>query len=320
MLDRLRETAKSQCILEIRSGSNLYGTNTPESDEDFVGIFVPPIEYLLGLHNVQEVSFNLISKDKENKNTKEAVDKKLYELRKFANLALQNNPNILEILFVNQKNIIQLEEPGQILLEIRDSFTSMLCVPRFIGYAHAQKHKMIIKKEHFQNLLDGYDFLEMFDSKYTMSQVYDYTLADKNPFFKKEKGMHIHIGDICFEPAIYVKKAKKLLKTRIDKFTNRSELILKYGFDTKFASHLIRLLHEAKDLLTEHEIVFPLKNASHILDIKNGNYTIKEIIQEADDLEAELDSLKETSTLQKKPDFNKVENIVIEIMKEYLNL
>jgi predicted nucleotidyltransferase len=36
------------------------------------------------------------------KNASDAVDFKMYELRNYVKLALQNNPNILELLFTNQ--------------------------------------------------------------------------------------------------------------------------------------------------------------------------------------------------------------------------
>jgi len=62
MSDELREAAEKNCILEIVTGSQLYGTATPESDEDFIGIFMPPKEYILGLKSVAEVDLSVVSK------------------------------------------------------------------------------------------------------------------------------------------------------------------------------------------------------------------------------------------------------------------
>ena len=92
MSDKLREQARKNRILEIRSGSHLYGTNTPESDEDFVGIFMPPEEYVYGLQSVQEVDLGIKDKHADGKNTADAVDRKLYEFRKFVNLAQGEQP------------------------------------------------------------------------------------------------------------------------------------------------------------------------------------------------------------------------------------
>ena len=93
-------------ILEVRTGSHLYGTNTPESDEDFVGIFIAPKKFYLGLDKVDECDMSVISKDESGKNDKFAIDRKFYEFRKFVRLAMECNPNILEIIFVDDKNVM----------------------------------------------------------------------------------------------------------------------------------------------------------------------------------------------------------------------
>ena len=45
---------KNRTILLTRTGSHAYGTNTPESDEDYRGVCVPPPEYYLGLKSINE--------------------------------------------------------------------------------------------------------------------------------------------------------------------------------------------------------------------------------------------------------------------------
>lgn len=53
------EIAEKNKILEIRSGSHLYGLNTENSDKDYVGIFLAPIEYHLGLQKVEQMIYPL---------------------------------------------------------------------------------------------------------------------------------------------------------------------------------------------------------------------------------------------------------------------
>ena len=332
MSNELQVKAEQNKILEIVSGSHLYGTNTPQSDEDYVGVFMPPEEYVFGLKSVQEIDVGIKSKDKDGKNNTDAVDRKLYEFRKFISLALGNNPNILELLFVNDTNIKYINPIGYKLLAKRHFFPSKLAAKKFVGYAHSQKHKMIIRRDNFNELRAGYRIMENIEDKLTMGQLFDRYQAEldeayKNPlailpeeniFFKKETGMHIHCGDICFEPGVYVKKARRMLKERLDKATNRSELVLKYGYDTKFASHLIRLLHEGLDLLNNGELIFPLPRAYEILDIKNGKWDIKDVIKYADELEAKLDDTLKTTKLPATPYYKEIENFTIETMKQHL--
>lgn len=54
-----REIAEKNKILEIRSGSHLYGLNTENSDEDYIGIFLAPVEYHLGLQKVEQMIYRL---------------------------------------------------------------------------------------------------------------------------------------------------------------------------------------------------------------------------------------------------------------------
>ena len=93
---------KCKIILETKVGSHLYGSNTEDSDVDFCGIFIPPKEYYLGFHSIKEIDLSVIDKLDTGKNSKDAVDRKLYELRHFCQLALQGNPNIIEVLFSNE--------------------------------------------------------------------------------------------------------------------------------------------------------------------------------------------------------------------------
>ena len=84
-------------IYEYLAGSHSYGTNTPESDEDFRGILIPPIEYYLS-------PFYKIDQYED-----PTCDRTIYAIKKFFNLARNANPNILEMLFVDKKFIKRLE-------------------------------------------------------------------------------------------------------------------------------------------------------------------------------------------------------------------
>jgi hypothetical protein len=323
MSDKLKKYAEDNRILEITSGSHLYGTTTPESDEDFMGIFMPPAEYVLGLNSVKEVDLGIVSKLESGKNSKDAVDRKLYEFRKFCQLAMANNPNIIEMLFVDDKNIKFINPIGKRLLDMKHLFPSKVSAKKFIGYAHSQRHKMIVKRDHFNELTEGYKILSDLEDKLTMGQAYDRhqfsSAYQVSILVKKQQGAHIHIGDICFEPGIYVKKARKKLKERLDKVTNRSELVLNMGYDVKFGGHLIRLLTEGITLLETGALTFPLHNAQELLDIRNGSWTIEELLEYSEDLESQLDRLLANSSLPATADYNKIEQFVIEEMRCHLH-
>jgi len=128
-----QELAENNLILKVETGSHLYGTEVPESDRDYQGIFIPPKEYVYGLHRCDHVKVD--SED----------DYTCYTLPKYIHLAIQNNPNIISLLYTPEKNIIFSNRYGKKLIESRDLFLSKKSYHTFRGYAHSQKRKILTK-------------------------------------------------------------------------------------------------------------------------------------------------------------------------------
>ncbi|MEN8220897.1 MAG: nucleotidyltransferase domain-containing protein [Pseudomonadota bacterium] len=310
----ISKIADDNKIIEIRVGSHLYGTNTPTSDFDYSGVFLPIKEFVFGFQKVEEVDLSTKDKDEAGKNTQNAVDRKLYEFRKFVKLAMDNNPNIIEQLFVNEPNIIYINDAGQALLAQRQKFPHQGLLQKFKGYAFSQKHKMVIRTDNFHELNNAFNYLKDYpEQKELLIELRDKRL----PFIKFTRDYCV-IGDLNLQKGIYVKKAVNMIEERLSKVGNRKSLITKYGFDTKFASNLIRLLLEGKELISEGEIKFPLSYKDTVLAIKQGQWTIKEVLDYADQLEAEIDMAAEKSDLPKKPRFDEIEKFTINLLEEHL--
>lgn len=86
-------------IFKTLTGSRLYGYHRANSDYDYRGVFLAPIDQILGLTRLQETQKQMITSTDH-----ETSDNVFYELRKFCNLALKGNPNILEIIFAQQEH------------------------------------------------------------------------------------------------------------------------------------------------------------------------------------------------------------------------
>jgi hypothetical protein len=303
-----QEIAEDRLILKIRSGSHLFGTNTPESDLDMVGVFLPTSQMLYGFANCEVLEMNIKDKDAAGRNTADAVDCTFYEFRKFIKLATQNNPNILHLLFANPENIIFQSDIGKALLNRRRMFPSKQAHHRFVAYADAQRHKMRIKPENYHALEEALVFLANKDDHSVLGEYKNDSYCLK---FDGEKGHHILIGDLHLEPSVYVKKARRMIEDRLSKATNRKALFLKFGYDTKYSSNLIHLLKEGIDLIKHGELVYPLPYAKDIVDIKQGKYTIEEILKWADELVEEARRAFEQTTLPEKPNLEEIEKFMI---------
>jgi len=114
-------------------GSLSHGTYIPKKtdDIDLIGITVPPIEYVFGLRRFEQKEV-----------IEGEIDLVVYEIRKYINLLLKNNPNVLSLLWLDERHYLFRHELGARLIEARDIFISKACYKTFGGYAAAQIRKM----------------------------------------------------------------------------------------------------------------------------------------------------------------------------------
>lgn len=130
------DVAKNTALLCIH-GSHAYGLNTPESDLDLRGVCIEPQEFVISYHNNFEQSENVKFDGYE-----ESKDCTIFGLRKFARLAADANPNVIEILFVDDPEILFKNLYGKILVENRHLFLTKKCYYTFGGYAKQQLKRL----------------------------------------------------------------------------------------------------------------------------------------------------------------------------------
>lgn len=70
----------------------------------------------------------------------------------------------------------------------------------------------------------------------------------------------------------------------------RSDLVNAYGFDTKYAMHIIRLGIQGIEYLTSGRLTFPLPTEQRdlLLNIRTGRLTLEEVVEIADAIEGNL--------------------------------
>jgi len=123
-----RELAENNLIFKCITGSRAYGIETPQSDTDIQGIFIAPPEYHLGCFNkIEQVLFK-----------SDDGDATYYEIDKFIKLCVECNPNIIELLFNDDCNILRITKPFELLRENAHLFLSKKARFTFSGYAMAQ--------------------------------------------------------------------------------------------------------------------------------------------------------------------------------------
>lgn len=127
----MKDNHLDNLIVRHLAGSHAYGTNIETSDVDYRGIFIADKKYILTpFFTVGEVS------------DPNEEDTKYYELNKYIELYLDANPNILETLWVDEKDIEFKTEMYDILRSHRQELLSKKIAFTYTGYAHNQVTRM----------------------------------------------------------------------------------------------------------------------------------------------------------------------------------
>jgi predicted nucleotidyltransferase len=95
----------------------------------------------------------------------------------------------------------------------------------------------------------------------------------------------------------------------------RRQLVEKFGFDTKNAAHLVRLLRMGIEFLKDGNLQVAREDASQLLEIKKGEWELDKIMSEADRLFAVAEQSYLSSTLPEKPDKDRVNALSVEVVR-----
>lgn len=289
-------------IFLTKAGSHLYGLNTPESDVDLRGVCLDKMDALLGLKKFEQwqpnkeqalsfsSTFNLVSDDIT-----------IYGLKKFVLLLLENNPNIVELLFA--KDILVTHSYTKIwdsLLAQKQYILSTKLAHTFAGYAYSQLHRIRGHKR----------WIDSPPAKPSPEE-YGMVLTEKGGQKWTDSNKYNQYQSLIKDYNAY----ETWLKERNPK---RKDLEIKYGYDTKHAMHLYRLLMEAQELLLTGNLELPLSGfqRTYLLAIKNGGMSYTDLLSNA---ESAIDSLKTIqSSLPKSPNFEEMNDWLIWIYRQYI--
>jgi len=101
-----------------------------------------------------------------------------------------------------------------------------------------------------------------------------------------------------------------------DPHGKRKEIREQYGFDMKFAYHVVRLLDEAEQILVHHDIDIQ-RAREHLKEIRHGNVPEEEIRRWATEKEHQLEVLYANSTLQHSPDEEKIKALLLQCLEHH---
>jgi predicted nucleotidyltransferase len=124
-------------ILEGLVGSRAYGLDTEHSDHDIKGVFVAPTQKILSLYKVKEAIDN---NQRDRTINPDEDDWAYYEIEKFLRMAMQCNPSVLELLYLD--GYLTQTKFGKMLVDNRHLFLNNTARKSYTGYVFSQAMKL----------------------------------------------------------------------------------------------------------------------------------------------------------------------------------
>lgn len=90
----------------------------------------------------------------------------------------------------------------------------------------------------------------------------------------------------------------------------------KYGYDVKFAYHIVRLLNEVEQIMSVGDIDL-MQNREQLKSVRNGEWSIEELKSYFVNKEQQLEQLYISSSLRNTPDEKAVKQLLIDCLEEY---
>jgi predicted nucleotidyltransferase len=110
----------------------------------------------------------------------------------------------------------------------------------------------------------------------------------------------------------YLSSQRRALTGEKTKKVSRPDFVEKYGYDTKFAMHALRLGLQGITYLTEHRIELPIPepNLSTLRAIRNGEIRLSDVLQLINETETKLRTLVDDFTLN--PDIDRINQFLVD--------
>jgi len=240
-------------------GSVAYGVSSDNSDVDMYGFCIPEktevFPHLRGeIQGFGRQKQRFEQYQQHHINDPQAAggkgceyDLTVYSIIKFFQLCMENNPNMVDALFVPERCIRHMTQIGQLLRDNRRLFLHKGCWHKFRGYAKSQMHKMRIKTP---------------------------------------------------------KEGK------------RKDLVEKFGYDVKFAYHIVRLMDEVEQILEGYDLDLE-RSRETLKEIRRGEWKEQRIYDYFAHKEPLLEELYYKSALAHKPDESKIKALLMQCLETH---
>ena len=279
-----------QLIVFMKFGSHLYGTDTKDSDTDYKGIYLPTQKQILEGNIPKAASYKTKNTKEEGvRNGKDDIDLQIFSLHYFLELAMKGETVALDMLHAPVGWPLVDSDIWDNIQRLRGKFYTKN-LKSFVSYARKQAAKYGIKGSRLADIKRVMKFL---DKKLEISAqcLVEGGLEPKliDVWDELPKGEHIHkLDEDVPLAAMYQIAGKKfgataklsyiwpILGKYYDQYGHRAKLAEENkGIDWKAVSHAMRAAMQVGELLATGNIVYPLRSAKLLTEIKLGKRDYK---------------------------------------------
>lgn len=319
-------------LFETVFGSHLYGTDTPSSDKDFKGIYLPPLDSLI-LGRAENVVSLKRSKLPGEKNTADDVDREFMSLQKFIKLACEGQMVAIDMLHASQDKWVRTSPVWEELYMRRREFYSRN-MSAFVGYARRQAAKYGVKGSRLACAREWLALME-YDPSRTMASV----VADAVTRFPEGHYIWEHAKiypdpknlTICLEAVgkMFTTTAKaghyvSSMRLFVEEYGERArQAESNEGIDWKAMSHAIRAAYQVLIILNaptayggQLSLPLPPALAEPLVSIKRGERPFKEAAKHLETLMDEIATASAKSDLPDHIDPRSFDDLILRAYKE----
>jgi predicted nucleotidyltransferase len=312
-------------IFKTIYGSRLYGTSTTSSDYDYKGVFLPPKQNLYLGRCPKSTSSN--TNNDSCKNSSKDIDFENYSIQFFLKLASQGQTVALDMLHVQRQQANIWSPTWEFLHKNRKKFHTK-SLKSYFGYCRKQASKYGVKGSRLSDVKRVIDLLQAYINSgrgsLILNQIWDILPEGEHiekiiiaESMQKDKRAY----SVCGRKVMATSKIEYIMSVFQKIYDNYGERAKKAesnkGIDWKAISHAFRAGLQLKEIYTTNDLVFPLKDAKFLLEIKNGKLNFKNDVQkQLEDLIDEIEILSSKSEYPEKVDISFFENFIIECYKK----
>lgn len=290
-------------------GSMAYGVSSNNSDLDLYGVCIP-LRHMVFPHETGWIEgfgqrpdkFDVWQKhhvfdQQANGGKGVSYDFQIFNIVKFFQLAMENNPNVIDSLFVRRESILHITETFELVRQNRKYFLHKGIAHKLRGYSYSQLNKA-------KNCTEYVKKIREYEDAYGIPHSTTHNDTSSIDFMEKYSwNVRSRYSELWSEGM-----------TKTSRFESQKI----HNTDLKSLYHVYRLASQAEYILNYHDLDLQEQGRKEKMKaIRRGDVSFEEIQREFTEQEERINRLYETSSLRKFPDEKFIKQLLLTCLESH---